>query len=160
MRFFSDPKVIRYWDHPVWTDTSQAVDLIQSAQMGFSQYKSFAWCTTLKDSGNIIGTCTLFKYLEEHRTAEIGYAFHSDHWGQGYANEIIPELVTFGFDCLGLNRIHAEVDPRNVASTKALLRVGFQEEGRLRENWIYRGEKPSDSILLGLLRNEWIPSKS
>jgi RimJ/RimL family protein N-acetyltransferase len=157
---YSHPDVIRYWDHPVWTDKSQAADLIQSAQKGFSEYKYFAWCTTLRDSGNVIGTCSLFDYLQEHRTAEIGYAFHPDHWGQGYASEIIPELVAFGFDYLDLNRIHAEADPRNVGSTKALLRMGFQQEGRLRENWVYPGEKPSDTILLGLLRNEWIPSKT
>ena len=73
---------------------------------------------------------------------------------------MLPELVLFGFDCLGLNRIHAETDPRNDGSIKALLKIGFQQEGRLRENWIYPGGRPSDTILFGLLKSEWIPSNT
>jgi ribosomal-protein-alanine N-acetyltransferase len=157
---YSHPDVVRYWDHPAWTDKSQAFDLVHSAQEGFSEYKSFAWCITLKDSGKIVGTCTLFDYSQEHRTVEIGYALHPNFWGQGYVSEILPELVLFGFECLDLNRIHAETDPRNDGSIKALLKIGFQQEGRLRENWIYLADKPSDTILFGLLKSEWIQSKT
>ncbi len=152
---FSNPKVIRYWDHPVWTDKSKAADLIQSAQKGFSEYKLFTWCANLKESAKVVGTCSLFDYSQEHRTAEIGYALHPDYWGQGYTSEILPELVSFGFYHLDLNRIHAETDPRNIGSIKALTKIGFQHEGRIRENWIYPGKKPSDTNLYGLLKNEW-----
>jgi RimJ/RimL family protein N-acetyltransferase len=156
---YSHPDVIRYWDHPVWTDKSQAHEWLQSAQDGFSEYSWFAWCNVLRESGNVIGTCSLFDYSREHKTAEIGYAFHPDHWGQRYLSEILPELVAFGFISLGLNRIHAEVDPCNAGSTRALVKAGFKQEGRLRENWIYPGESPSDTILLGLLQRDWIPSE-
>jgi ribosomal-protein-alanine N-acetyltransferase len=159
-KVFSHPDVIRYWDHPVWTDHSQASDLIESAQKGFSEYKSFGWCTTLKDSEKAIGTCTLFNYAQDHKTAEIGYALHPNYWGKGYIGEIVPELVLFGFNCLDLNRIHAETDPRNVGSIKALKKVGFQKEGCLRENWIYPGEQPSDTLLFGLLRKDWVQTKT
>ncbi len=152
---FSNPKVVRYWDHPVWTDKSQAADLIQSAQEGFSEYKLFAWSAILKESAKVVGTCSLFDYSQEHKTAEIGYALHPGYWGQGYTSEILPALVDFGFCRLDLNRIHAETDPRNVGSIKALIKMGFQHEGRIRENWIYPGERPSDTNLYGLLKKEW-----
>jgi ribosomal-protein-alanine N-acetyltransferase len=154
---YSREDVVRYWDHPAWTQISQAEELIDSARSGFAKYEQFAWCVTLRGSGTTIGTCCLFDYSAEHRTAEIGYAFHPDHWGQGYTTEILPALLAFGFDSLGLNRVHAEADPRNAASIKALLGSGFQQEGLMRENWIYRDEKPSDTAILGLLRREWSP---
>jgi len=157
---FSREDVVRYWDHPVWTRQSQAEDLIKSAHQGFADYNVFAWCITLKDSGRVIGTCNLFDYSEEHKTAEIGYAFHPHHWGQRFVGEVLPQLITFGFGCLDLNRIHAESDPRNIASLNALLACGFKQEGLLRENWIYRDEKPSDTALLGLLKHEWNPLTS
>jgi RimJ/RimL family protein N-acetyltransferase len=69
-------------------------------------------------------------------------------------DEIQP-LLAFGFETFELNRIDAEADPRNVASLKILLSHGFKQEGLMRENWIYRDEKPSDTAILGLLRREW-----
>ena len=152
---YSREDVVRYWDHPAWTQVSQADDLIKLALDGFAAYKMFAWCVTLRDSGVVIGTCCLFDYSQEHKTAEIGYAFHPDHWGQGYALELMPPLLAFGFESLDLNRIHAAADPRNLASLKILLNHGFQQEGLMRQNWIYRDEKPSDTAVLGLLKHEW-----
>lgn len=157
---YSREDVVRYWDHPAWTQKSRADDLIKSALDGFAAYEVFTWCVTLRESGSVIGTCCLFDYSEEHRTAEIGYAFHPDHWGHGFALELMPPLITFGFDSLDLNRIHAEADPRNLASLKILLSHGFKQEGLLRQNWIYRDEKPSDTAVLGLLRHEWKTSSA
>jgi ribosomal-protein-alanine N-acetyltransferase len=54
-----------------------------------------------------------------------------------------------------LNRIEADIDPRNVASARSLERLGFRKEGRLRERWIVSGEV-SDSDLYGLLRIDWL----
>jgi len=72
----------------------------------------------------------------------------------------MPPLIAFGFDRLDLNRIHAAADPRNLASLKILLSHGFRQEGLLRQNWIYRDEKPSDTAVLGLLKHEWKTSSA
>jgi ribosomal-protein-alanine N-acetyltransferase len=157
---YSHPDVVRYWDHVAWTDKSQASDLIRSAQNGFSNGETFFWCICKGTTGELIGTCALRDYSQNHRTAEILYALLPHYWGQGLVSEILPEIISFGFNTLDLNRIHAETEPRNVASKKALLRTGFKEEGRLRESWIYPGETPTDIILLGLLRSDWIQTKT
>jgi ribosomal-protein-alanine N-acetyltransferase len=157
---YSNPEVIRYWDHAAWTDKSQAFELIRSAQNGFLNQDTFLWCICLNTTGELIGTCALRDYSQDHRTAEIVYALLPHCWGQGLISEILPEIISFGFNRLGLNRIHAETEPRNVASNKVLLRAGFKEEGRLRESWIYPGEAPTDILLLGLLRSEWIQTKA
>lgn len=68
--------------------------------------------------------------------------------------EALPVLIDHAFGEIGLHRIEADVDPRNEASLKALRRLCFVEEGRLRERWRVGGEPP-DSVLLGLLAPEW-----
>jgi len=55
-----------------------------------------------------------------------------------------------------LNRIEADIDPRNPASAKTLECLGFQKEGLLRERWIVSDEV-SDTAYYGLLRQEWQP---
>lgn len=103
----------------------------------------------------LIGTCSLFEINEQCRRAEIGYVLRSDLWGQGYMNEALYTLVNCGFSDLNLNRIEADIDPRNHASAKSLQRLGFTKEGYLRERWIVEGEI-SDTEFYGLLQSEWI----
>ena len=53
-----------------------------------------------------------------------------------------------------MNRLEADIDPRNDNSAKSLTRLGFREEGVLRERWIVAGEK-SDTAYYGLLASDW-----
>ena len=69
-------------------------------------------------------------------------------------HEALQALLGFAFTDLDLHRLEADIDPRNGASAAALVRLGFREEGLLRERWIVAGEV-SDSQLYGLLRREW-----
>jgi RimJ/RimL family protein N-acetyltransferase len=68
--------------------------------------------------------------------------------------EALGALLDFGFGELDLNRIEADIDPRNGASARTLERLGFKKEGYLRERWIV-GEEVSDTAIYGLLRREW-----
>jgi len=69
-------------------------------------------------------------------------------------HEALQALLRYAFQTLDLNRLEADIDPRNVASARTLERLGFQKEGHLRERWIVNGEI-SDTRLYGLLRREW-----
>ena len=69
-------------------------------------------------------------------------------------HEALQALLDFGFGELDLNRIDADIDPRNSASARTLERLGFTKEGYLRERWIV-GDEVSDTAIYGLLRREW-----
>ncbi len=104
--------------------------------------------------GKLIGECSLFNLVPQCRRAEVGYTLAQQAWGNGYISEALVALLEFGFARLDLNRVEADVDPRNVASAKTLEKLGFQKEGLLRERWIV-GEEVSDSALYGLLAVDW-----
>jgi len=63
-------------------------------------------------------------------------------------------LLGHGFAALDLNRIEADVDPRNEASARVLEKLGFRQEGYMPERWIVQGE-PADTVYYGLLRRHW-----
>jgi ribosomal-protein-alanine N-acetyltransferase len=156
---FSNSEVIRYWDHIAWEDISEATAFVRDAQLGFEQHKHLFWCIYKKDTVDKIGICALRDYSQEHKTIEILYALLPKFRGLRIASEIIPKVVEAGFNSLDLNRIHATTEPRNAASTKVLLNNGFKLEGRLRESWIYPGEEPTDTNVLGLIKSDWLQSK-
>nr|WP_245837279.1 GNAT family protein [Virgibacillus phasianinus] len=63
-------------------------------------------------------------------------------------------LLEFGFGILNLHRIGLDVFEYNARAIKAYKKLGFQEEGVIRDELFYDG-KFHDSILMGVLRKEF-----
>ena len=76
-------------------------------------------------------------------------------WGQGLMSEVLPMLVRFGFEQLGLHRIEARVEPEHGASVRLLRKLGFTDEGLLRERTLHADGSRAGLALLGLLRHEY-----
>ncbi len=108
----------------------------------------------LKATGQFVGALTFFYRSEVHQRGEIGYAVLPEFAGQGYATEGARELLRIGFEHLGLHRIEAQCDARNLASARVMARLGMQPEAHLRENEFVKGEW-TDEILYGMLAEEW-----
>lgn len=122
----------------------------------FTERTLFQWGLAERESGKLVGTCTLARLSVEHRRAEIGFALARAVWGNGYIAEALPALLAFAFDILRLHRIEADVDPRNTRSIRVLERLGFVREGYLRERYHLHGET-QDAVLFGLFHREWAP---
>ncbi|WP_374347133.1 GNAT family N-acetyltransferase [Chitinimonas sp.] len=151
---FSDPEVMRYWSTPPWTSREQAEQLIARDLQTLASGEHLRLGLIRKADERLIGNCSLFNFMPQCRRAEIGYGLASNAWGQGLMHEALSALLHFAFDTLQLHRLEADIDPRNAASAKALTRLGFEQEGLLRERWIVDDEV-SDSALYGLLRRDW-----
>ncbi|MFF1879776.1 GNAT family N-acetyltransferase [Leifsonia sp. NPDC058230] len=59
---------------------------------------------------------------------EIGWHFHPDAWGHGYATAAAKLVLQHGFES-GLDRIIAVAHPENLASHRICLRLGMTDEG-------------------------------
>ena len=151
---FSDPEVTRYWSHPPMRQRADAEKLLAKIRVFFRQQTLYQWGIARLDDDAVIGTCTLARLDATHLCSEIGFAVARDWWGQGTMKEVLPLLVDFAFTKLGLRRLEADVDPRNLASLHLLERFGFKREGLLRERY-FMNEELQNAVLLGLLRREW-----
>ena len=151
---YSDPLVMRYGSSPPWTSISDANTSLVRTDLGMRTGQFLRLALTDPQHDQFIGDCCLFKFDHQCRHAEVGYSLAARYWGRGYMQEALIALLNYGFDHLHLNRIEADVDPRNTASMACLERLGFVKEGYLRERWIVDGVL-SDTALFGLLRREW-----
>lgn len=150
---FSDERVMRYWSTLPWIDHEPAWAMI-AGDLAQTTKDHLRLGIELASVEGLIGTCTLFSISATCRRAEVGYGLCSAAWGKGYMNEALHSLLDYGFGQLNLNRVEADIDPRNEASAKTLERLGFVKEGYLRERWIV-GNEVSDTVLYGLLQREW-----
>jgi RimJ/RimL family protein N-acetyltransferase len=113
-----------------------------------------SFAAVLATSGEMIGACSMHLVSAEHRQGEIGYTFHPDHHGRGYATEAARALLGFGFEECGLHRIIGRLEPRNEASARVLERLGMRREAHLVENEWVKGEWQSEAVY-AVLDREW-----
>jgi RimJ/RimL family protein N-acetyltransferase len=102
----------------------------------------------------VVGDVMLAWTSKEHGTGEIGYVLDPVHQGNGYATEAAAALLRIGFEDLGLHRIIARIDARNVASAAVLRRIGMRQEAYLVENEWFKGQW-TDEIDFAILASEW-----
>ena len=67
---------------------------------------------------------------------------------------ILRDICVFGFEDYGLNRIVAKVIKDNAGSIKVLQKLGFVQEGLLRES-LYKNGQYHDLISFSVLRSEY-----
>ena len=151
---FADPLVLRYWDGPLMTTQQDAMQYIERIHYSLRRRELLQWGIAEADADAVVGTCTLTHLSLTHRRAEIGFALKQACWGRGLGSEAVAAVLGFAFGDLGLNRIEADVDPRNERSLKLLDRLGFRREGHLRERYFMNGER-QDAILMAMLHSEW-----
>jgi len=108
----------------------------------------------LPETGALIGDVMLFWLSRADRQGEIGYVFHPDYGGKGYATEAARVLLRLGFEKLGLHRIIGRIDARNTASARVLERLGMRREAHFVENEIVKGEW-TDEVVYAILEDEW-----
>lgn len=150
----SSPHVLRYWDSPPWTERRQAQHFIARCQQIQQEGSGARLAIERAVDSVFIGWCCLVKWNPAYRSATMGYCLDDTAWNQGFATEAAGALVQWAFDTLDLNRVQAETDTRNMASSRVLEKLGFVHEGTLREDCIVEGEV-SDSWVYGLLRRDW-----
>jgi ribosomal-protein-alanine N-acetyltransferase len=107
----------------------------------------------LTDTGHVIGTVGLTLELDHYR-ANLGYWIGAPYWNKGFATEAARAVVNFGFSRTQLHRIVAQRFVENAASARVLEKLGFVQEGVLRQE-IYKDGRFRDLVTYGLLREEW-----
>lgn len=143
---FSDAETMQYWSKPPFTDPAQTMAFVTEVQ-GADPAQSVDFVVEL--NGRAIGKAGFW------RLPEVGFILHRGFWGQGIATEALSALFDLAFGQLGLDKVIADVDPRNAGSLAVLGKLGFHETGRAEQTIEINGVW-YDSIYLALPRSKWI----
>ncbi|MEI8409608.1 MULTISPECIES: GNAT family N-acetyltransferase [unclassified Kribbella] len=117
--------------------------------------QSLTLAVILRETGQHLGEVSLFVENAEHRGGEIGFVFHPEFHGHGYAAEASLETLRLGFEEFGMHRIIGRLDARNTGSANLLKRLGMRHEGTFRQNEFLKGEW-TDEAVYAMLADEWL----
>jgi RimJ/RimL family protein N-acetyltransferase len=95
------------------------------------------WAVGRRDTGALVGTVILkpipasgaLTPLEPSGDIEIGWHFHPEAWGNGYATEAASAVLDHAFSS-GLTEVVAVVNPQNFASQRVCTRIGMAHRGQ------------------------------
>jgi [ribosomal protein S5]-alanine N-acetyltransferase len=151
---FSDPQVTQYlMDEPPLANAEEAQAIINFFLNPESKTHN-RWGIVRKADQRLMGTCGFHKWDKAHFRAEIGYDLAPDCWGQGFMSEALHAVINNGFERMKINRIDAFVYANNPRSVHLLQKLGFKQEGFLRD-YFYLNGTFYDHLMFGLLRRDW-----
>lgn len=115
---------------------------------------SFTFTVEQQTEAGFCGLVELRDIDREHSQGELSFWLALEAWGRGYMSDVVQEVVRFGFEACGLNRLYAYHMKRNPASGRVLEKNGFRQEGLLRQR-VQKWGQFEDVALWAILRQEW-----
>lgn len=120
--------------------------------------KSRRYILIEKESDEICGIIRIDDLDLTNRSATVGADVDLRFRRQGLASEAYERIINYLFNDLGLHRLQLVTLITNDIALKLYQKLGFQQEGVIRES-IYRNGEFNDLILMGLLQSEWLKTK-
>jgi RimJ/RimL family protein N-acetyltransferase len=149
----SRPEVTRwlYWEPRTEAEVREALER-RIARARDAPQTGVTIAAEILATGQLVGHISLT--VEPDRQGEIGFLFHPDHQGRGYATEAGAGVLQLAFEAYDLHRVCGRLEARNAASARVLEKLGMRREAHLIENEWVKGEWQSE-LVYALLAREW-----
>ena len=155
VEYRNHPSVSRYQDWESYSD-AEGLEFIKKQQkinpgdIG----ESFVFAIVEKGTDQLVGDLSITIDGEFSSNLEIGLTLSPFYQHKGLGYEVNIPVLNFVFDELGIHRVYAITDSKNIAAHKQLERMGFRREAHFveyawaKENWV-------DVYYFALLKEEW-----
>jgi ribosomal-protein-alanine N-acetyltransferase len=146
---WTDPDVRRYlWDDRIIPRETVEDIVAQSLATFDADGFGFFALELAEHNGPLIGFCG-------HRRAESGadiellYGIHPTYWGEGLVAEAALEVLKFGFEACGFDRVIAATDTPNQQSVRVLQKLGMTFDCRREFHGL-------DTVFYSMTRSEFL----
>ncbi len=131
-------------------------DYIQHALEGYQAGTVLPFVVEDIATGKVIGSTRFWKIDRKNLKLEIGSTWYSKSWQRTYANtEAKYLLLQYAFEELNCVRVQFTTDVLNEKSQNAILRLGAQKEGMVRNERIMPDGRKRNSVRFSIIDEEW-----
>jgi RimJ/RimL family protein N-acetyltransferase len=133
----------------------EKVQLLRRFRGQFDLGENFVYGLFARDESEVVGGSGFHRRVGEG-AFEIGYWIRSSRAGQGLATEVTAALTRVGFEVCGVDRIEIHCEPDNERSMRIPVKLGYQEEARLRRRlYAAPGGELRDAVIFTLFRDQF-----
>ncbi|MCC2594998.1 GNAT family N-acetyltransferase [Pusillimonas sp. MFBS29] len=109
-----------------------------------------------ESTGKLVGTSRYHDIIPSVARLEIGYTWYAKRWQRSHVNTACKLLLLrHAFDTLGAQVVGWRTDNFNIASQRAIERLGARKDGVLRHHALRRDGTVRDTVMYSLLAGEW-----
>lgn len=160
LRYYSDPEVCRYLPFPPADEAALAARVASMADRIAPSEPDEVLALAVVHDDVVVGDVMLrLRTRADDQSppavAEVGWCFAPSYGGRGFATEAATALVGLAFAHYPLHRIYANLDPLNLRSAALCERLGMTREAHTRRDFPTPDGTWADSVIYGLLREEW-----
>ena len=142
--------VMHYWFEEPYEAFVELADLYDRHIHDQSERRFVA-----ETAGERVGLVELVEINHIHRRAEFQIIIAPEHQGKGYATAATRLAMDYAFTVLNLYKLYLIVDCANERAVKVYAKLGFTEEGRLREEFFVDGEY-RDVLRMAIFQPEYL----
>lgn len=137
----------------------EKVALLRRFRGRFDLGQDFVYGAFTRDGSEVVGGTGLHTRVGDD-AFEIGYWIRKSRIGAGLATELCAALTKVAFEVCEVDRLEIRVDPANERSAAIPLKLGYQQEARLRRRLPGGDGEPRDVIVFTLFRDGYAASPS
>lgn len=144
-----------------WLDNNRyfqnTIDFIQISQIQYERNETIQF--VLMYMGKVAGVVGYHRIDWLNRYTSIGYWIGEQYQGKGLVTKACARVLDYSFERIGLHRIEIRCATENLRSRAIPIRLGFKEEGLIRQaEWLY--DHYVDHVIYGILESEWLDHES
>lgn len=111
-------------------------------------------CSIIYDD-EVCGFIGLLNIDDKNKKAEFYICVDCNFGGKGIGTIATRMLLRYAFENLDLNKIYLFTEEDNIPAQKLFGKIGFKNEGLLREDLIHNGKK-LNRFAYGIIRSEYV----
>lgn len=158
LRYFSEN------EPDIWTYSSQKaagedhlkkyIEFALNARAAGNEYPFIVFD---KRTGSYAGSTRFYDIQPQHLMLQLGFTWYGKAFqGTGLNKHCKYLLLEFAFETMGMERVEFRADNQNARSIAAMKSIGCTPEGVLRSHAIKSDGTRRDSIVLSILKHEWL----
>ncbi|MBK7302781.1 MAG: GNAT family N-acetyltransferase [Saprospiraceae bacterium] len=147
------------WEYSLVSAAGEAnlKNYISSALQSRSERKEYPFIIWDKRLNQFAGSTRFYDIQSFHETLQLGYTWYGNKFqGTGLNKHCKFLLLEFVFEQMNFKRVEFRADNDNLRSIAAMKSIGCTVEGVLRSNAVKSNGGRRDSIVLSILREEWL----
>ncbi|MCC7029995.1 MAG: GNAT family N-acetyltransferase [Chitinophagaceae bacterium] len=154
-----EPEIWKYSLVPA-AGTEAMKQYIQAATEARKKEREYAYIVFDKRSNEYAGSTRFYDIQLANKTLQLGYTWYGKKFqGSGLNKHCKFLLLTFAFEIMNMERVEFRADHENKKSIAAMMSIGCTKEGVIRSSSFRQDGTRRDSILLSILKQEWLDEK-